>query len=170
MSVREWVDEELHRVSEAQLFGEDSAPSGEMDDLDRIDTAEALSIVEAYLRAAREVQGWLKTQLAERITVDGKNFMYGNTLYRVQPKKELVIADLDELVKLLGDDVPTVFRLDAYNLRTTALKKVAEQRDLGDTLDAMVYKRTVEDEWELNAPPVKYWPKYLADMQDGEVR
>ena len=166
--MRDWVNEEIERIADHQLYGEDAVPDGEMDELSRIDTAEALSIVEAYLRAGRQLQGWLKTQLSEQIG-EKRNMRYGMDILRVRPKRTVKVEDPVGLANWLGADVSKVFRLDGSNLRKTGLRQVCEERDADGDVIADTFLSVVEGETELVRVPINKAPLFLQDLDDGSV-
>lgn len=169
MSIHEWVDQEIVRLTDVQAFGEDAFPDAELDELEILDTAEALSYVEAHIRAARQLQGWLKDRLTEQIGPK-RSMKYGNTLFRVFPKRTVKVADPVAFASWLGPDLVKVFRLDGSNLRKTGLSRVVDERDADAQVIADTFLEITEGEYELRQVPVNKAPNFLADLDDGEIK
>lgn len=170
--VWDWVGEQIDRGMRSRYWGEEGPvlDGAELEwDLDEV--LQAAEAAQFYSASAAEVARALKQQAAAMFEARGGSaYRRGGFIYRYQPKRTLRVSDPRRLVEYLGDDLAHVVRIDGSNVRKTGLAAVAEARGSDPRVLFDTFLFYEEGPPSLQSMPVEKAPKFLQDMEDGELR
>lgn len=136
-------------------------------DFDALDLITYERAADRIVQAAVAVRAALRQAVAE--TLGDRAARYGDYIYRNGSTTTWKVIDREGLAAWLGEDWAKVVRVDGSNLRRTALRGLAEAREM--TVEAVLttFLEVEFTDRDLQIMPIVKAPKFLQGLAEGEV-
>jgi len=158
---------ELARYGGADLTIEEIAQA-EAEDLGVLDLIAYERAADQVVGAATVVRAAVRRALADRLG-DGAA-RWGDYIYRNGSRTDWRVLDAEALADWLGPDWRKVVRVSGDNLRRTSLRLLAERRGINPQSVVETFIEVTYTDRALQVLPIEKAPKFLQEMEEGEVR
>ena len=163
---RVYLINKLNEVRDQRFsFGENE--DIDIEEVNNLDTRDIILLRDEIDNLSADIR-LLKRYLDDRIRgrLEGKAFRFGNRVFRGKNQTKMVPYDSDRVVEWLGDDWKAAVR---PNFRTTAIRKIAEDRGQNPNVVIESLFDRVEGTG-LDVNPLDRSPKFIQNLLDEDEK